>query len=177
MNIQNLIAWNNKFKLAWIECIRNMFHIQTILWFACTIWNLELPFFLTRMVLSYLTHYAEYAPWQLKKVCQYLICREKTNKHKIKIENNTGIPVFTRLVKIAIAVVLLYNAYVLQSSTVSRKSEALIVRNSQKKEWICFVFYCFERTLQLVILNFRTTGPIQVRFSAKCTSPMSTSIK
>ncbi len=126
-----------------------------------------------------ITHYAEYAPWQLKtKVCQYLICREKTNKHnKHKIKNNTGISVFTRLVKIAIAVVLLYNAYVLQSSTVSRKSEALIVRYSQKKELICFVFYCFERTLQLVILNFRTTGPIQVRFSAKCTSPMSTSIK
>ena len=45
----------------------------------------------------------------------------------------------------------------------------LIVRYSQKKEWISFVFYCFENPSNAH--NFGTTGPIQVGFSAKCTSP------
>ena len=54
------------------------------------------------------------------------------------------------------------STYALRSSRISRKSAALIVRYSQKKECISFVLYCF---------NFGTTGPIQVGFSAlKCTS-------
>ncbi len=35
-------------------------------------------------------------------------------------------------------------------------------------QWISFVFYCIEN---LLAHNFRTTGPNQVGFSAKCTSP------
>ncbi len=58
--------------------------------------------------------------------------------------------------------------YVLLSSRISRKSGALIVRYSQKKECVSFVFYCFENPS---IANFGTTGLIQVGFSAKCTSP------
>ncbi len=57
----------------------------------------------------------------------------------------------------------------MRSSLINQKSEALIVRYSQKKEWISFVFYCFESPL--IAHNFGTTGPIQVRFLAKCTSP------
>ncbi len=34
--------------------------------------------------------------------------------------------------------------YVLQSSGISQKSGALIVRYSKKKKWISFVFYCSE---------------------------------
>ncbi len=60
-------------------------------------------------------------------------------------------------------------SYVLQSSGISWTSEALIVRYSQKKKWIPFVFYCSEN--HSIAHNFGTTGPIQVRFSAKCTSP------
>ena len=40
---------------------------------------------------------------------------------------------------------------------------------SQKKKLISFVFYCFENPS--IAHNFGTTGPIQVGFSAKCTSP------
>ena len=36
------------------------------------------------------------------------------------------------------------DAYVLRSSGISQKSEALIARYSQKKECISLVFYCFE---------------------------------
>ncbi len=43
------------------------------------------------------------------------------------------------------------------------------MRYSQKKEWVSFVFYYFENPS--IAHNFGTTGLIQVRFSAKCTSP------
>ena len=56
----------------------------------------------------------------------------------------------------------------LQSSGISQKSAALIVRYSQKKEWISFVFYCFENPS--IAHNFGTTGQTQVGFSVKCTS-------
>ena len=59
--------------------------------------------------------------------------------------------------------------YVLPSSRISLKSGALILRYSQKKEWISFIFYCFENPL--IAHDFGTTDPIQVGFSAKCTSP------
>ncbi len=58
--------------------------------------------------------------------------------------------------------------YVLQSKgIISRKLAALIVRYSQK--WIFIVLYYSENPL--IAHNVGTTGPIQVRFSAKCTSP------
>ena len=56
--------------------------------------------------------------------------------------------------------------YVLWSSGISRTSGALIVRYSQKKKWISFVFYCSENPS--LAHNFGTTG--EVGFSAKCTS-------
>ncbi len=59
--------------------------------------------------------------------------------------------------------------YVLWCSGISRKSAALIVRYSQKKKWISIVFYCSENPS--IAHNLGTTGPIQVGFSAKCTSP------
>ena len=58
---------------------------------------------------------------------------------------------------------------VLGSSGISRKSAALIVRYSHKKKRISIVFYCFENPS--IAHNLGTTGPIQVGFSAKCTSP------
>ena len=61
------------------------------------------------------------------------------------------------------------NSYVLRSSGLSWKSGALFVRFSLKKERISFVFCCFENLS--IAHNFGTTGPIQVGFSAKCTSP------
>ena len=48
------------------------------------------------------------------------------------------------------------------------KTPSLIVRYSLKKECISFVLYCFEN---LSIVNFGTTGPIHLGFSAKCTLP------
>ncbi len=54
-------------------------------------------------------------------------------------------------------------------SGISWKSGALIVRYSQKKELISFVFYCLENPS--IGHNLGTTGPIRVGFSAKCTSP------
>ncbi len=48
-------------------------------------------------------------------------------------------------------------------------SAELIVRYSQKKEWISFVFYCFENLCYCY--NFTTTAQIQMGFSSKCTSP------
>ena len=57
-----------------------------------------------------------------------------------------------------------------RASGISRKSEALIVRCSQRKEWISF--YCFENPS--IAHNFGTTGWIQVGFSMclkRCTSP------
>ena len=51
----------------------------------------------------------------------------------------------------------------LWSSGISWKSGALIVRYSQKKEWISFVFYCFENPS--IAQNFATTGPIGGVFS------------
>ncbi len=56
---------------------------------------------------------------------------------------------------------------VLQSSGISWRSAVLIVRYNQKKECIS-VFYCFENPS--IAHNLRTTGPIQVGFSAKYTS-------
>ncbi len=41
------------------------------------------------------------------------------------------------------------------------------MRYSLKKEYISYVFYCFEN----LSIDFGTTGPIQVGFSAKYTSP------
>ncbi len=60
--------------------------------------------------------------------------------------------------------------YLLWSSGASLKWGALIhvVRYSQNKEWMSFVFYCFENPS--IAHNLGTTGPIQVGFSAKCTS-------
>ena len=57
----------------------------------------------------------------------------------------------------------------LWSSGISQKSEGLIVRCSQKKEQISFVFYRSENPS--IAHNFGITGPIQVGVSAKCTSP------
>ena len=52
------------------------------------------------------------------------------------------------------------------------KSGALIVRYSQKKECMHFVFYYFENlSIATYMYNFGTTGPIQTGFSSKCTSP------
>ncbi len=65
--------------------------------------------------------------------------------------------------------------YVLRSSGISRKSEGLIVRYSQKKECISFVFYCFWESFNCY--NFGTTGPIQVGFSANVPLLMRTSIQ
>ena len=59
--------------------------------------------------------------------------------------------------------------HVLRSSRISRKSGALIVRYSQKKERIAVVFYCSENPS--IVHNFGNTDPIQVGFSTKCTSP------
>ena len=70
---------------------------------------------------------------------------------------------------------LLLFIYVLWSSGISSKTGALIVRYSQKKKQISFVFCCFEN--HSIAHNFGTTGLIQVGFSAKCTSPMSNWIK
>ena len=53
---------------------------------------------------------------------------------------------------------------VLRSSGISHKAGL-----SQEKEWISFVFYCFENPS--IAHNFGTTGLIKVEFSAKCTSP------
>ncbi len=58
--------------------------------------------------------------------------------------------------------------YVLWSCWITGNSGAFIVRYSQKEEWISFVLYCFESPS--IAHNFGTTGPIQVKFSAKCTS-------
>ena len=49
------------------------------------------------------------------------------------------------------------------------QSRTLIVIYSQKKDWISFVFYCFENPS--TARNFETTEPILVGFSGKCTSP------
>ncbi len=51
-----------------------------------------------------------------------------------------------------------YNAFVLRSSMISLKSGALIVRYSQKKERISFVFYCSEN------LSVAITSEPLVRF-------------
>ncbi len=60
------------------------------------------------------------------------------------------------------------HTFVLWTSGISQKSGALIVRHSQKK-LKSFVFYCSENPS--IAHSFGTTGPIQVGFSAKCTSP------
>ena len=49
-----------------------------------------------------------------------------------------------------------------------KKSAALIVRYSQKKEWISIVFYCSN--YPSIAHNLGTTGLIQVGFLPKCTS-------
>ena len=61
------------------------------------------------------------------------------------------------------------DTYVLRLSGISRKSAALIRRYSQKKECISIVFYWSENPS--IACNLRITEPIQVGFSAKCTSP------
>ncbi len=58
-----------------------------------------------------------------------------------------------------------YTAYVLQSSGISRKSGALIVRYRQKKEW--FLLFSIVLRILLLLITFGTTSPIQVGFSAK----------
>ena len=58
---------------------------------------------------------------------------------------------------------------ILRSSGISRKAAALIVRYSQKKKLISIVFYCSGN--HSIAHNLGTTGPIQVGFSAKHTSP------
>ncbi len=58
---------------------------------------------------------------------------------------------------------------VLRSRRISRKSAALIMRYSQKKNWISIVFYCSEN--YSIAHKLGTTGPIQVGVSAKCISP------
>ena len=69
-----------------------------------------------------------------------------------------------RFIKISYWVVYIY---VLRSNGISRKSAALIVRYSQKKQ--CIFFPLFRESFNC--FNFGTTGLIQVGFSAKCTSP------
>ncbi len=66
---------------------------------------------------------------------------------------------------------LMWPPHVLWSSGISRKLGESIVRYSQKEELMnfVFVFYCFENSS--IAHNFGNTGPIQVGFSAKCTSP------
>ncbi len=64
---------------------------------------------------------------------------------------------------------LLAMYFVLQSRRVSQKSAASIVRYSQKKGMHFFCFLLFWESFNCY--NFGTTGPIQVGFSAKCTSP------
>ncbi len=59
--------------------------------------------------------------------------------------------------------------YVLRSSGISQTSEALIARYIQKNECI-FLFFIVFRLFQYCY-NFGTTGPIQIGFSGKCTSP------
>ena len=60
----------------------------------------------------------------------------------------------------------------LQSSGITRKSKAMIVRHGQKKKITLFSIVENPSTAYY----FGTTGPIQVVFSAECTSPR-TSIK
>ena len=43
------------------------------------------------------------------------------------------------------------------------------MRYSQKKEWISFVFCCFQNPSSA--RNLETTGLMQVGFSVKCSSP------
>ncbi len=58
--------------------------------------------------------------------------------------------------------------YVLRSSRISRKSAGLILRYSQKKEYIFLCFLLFWESVNYY--NFGSTGQIQVGFSVKCTS-------
>ncbi len=60
-------------------------------------------------------------------------------------------------------------SHVLRSSGISRKSAAMIVRYSQKKECNSFVSYCLEN-----LSNAQTLEPMirfRCTFLAKCTSP------
>ena len=50
-----------------------------------------------------------------------------------------------------------------------RSREHWLWDTASKRDLICFVFYCFGNPS--IAYNFGTTGPIQVGFSAKCTSP------
>ncbi len=59
----------------------------------------------------------------------------------------------------------MWSTNVLRSSGVNRKSGAVIVRYSQKKNFISFVFYCFENPS--IALTFEP----QVGFSANFTPP------
>ena len=61
------------------------------------------------------------------------------------------------------------NTNVLQSSRISQKLAALIVRYTQKQKWISIVSFCSENPS--IAHNLGTTGLIKVGFSAKCTFP------
>ena len=56
--------------------------------------------------------------------------------------------------------------YVMWSSKISRKSEILILRQSQTKQKMSFVSYCFWHPSTAHI--FGTNQPISMGFSAKC---------
>ncbi len=71
--------------------------------------------------------------------------------------------------------------YVLRSSGIGWKSGELIVRYSQKKECISFVFYCFENLSIAITLKplirfswgFQQNVPLQMRTSIQCKLKMS----
>ena len=73
------------------------------------------------------------------------------------------------------------HVYLLRSSRISWKSAALIVRNSQEKECISFVFYCFENLSTAVTLEplvrfrwgFQLKVPLLMRTSIKWKLKMS----
>ncbi len=85
---------------------------------------------------------------------------KKTNTHTHRINNSVCCSMLSRKI--------LYNnhswsgternnlvdlQYVLWSRGISRKSAALIVKYSQKKKWISFVFYCFKNLSIAIILE------------------------
>ena len=65
-----------------------------------------------------------------------------------------------------------WSIYVLRSSGISQKSGALNwywEKARKRNSWVSFVFNCSEN--HSIAHIFGTTSPIQVGFSAKCTSP------
>ncbi len=65
-------------------------------------------------------------------------------------------------------IIIMVHVYLLGSSGISPKLGTFIVRYSQQKALIPFVYYCFENASFVQI--FRTTGPILVGVSANCIS-------